>query len=145
MTTKLALVLSFTASAALIAGAAMAADSSRKLEATLTGANQVPGPGDTDGAGKASVTVNSGKNQICYDLSVSNIDTATAAHIHLGAAGVSGAVVVPLNAPADGDSKGCVTVEHSVAMAILKNPTGYYVNVHNATFPAGAIRGQLTK
>ena len=144
MTPKLAFALSFTASAALIAGAAIAADG-RKLQTTLTGAAEVPGPGDADGAGTASITVNPGQNQVCFALAVTNIDPATAAHVHIGPVGVAGPVVVPLTAPTDGSSSGCVTVTRAVALAILKDPPAYYVNVHNAPFPAGAVRGQLAK
>ena len=148
MTTKLALALSFTASAALIAGSAIASSSQGgvKLQTRLTGAAEVPGPGDTDARGSASVTVNSGQKKVCYKLAVSNIDTATMAHIHVGARTVAGPVAVTLTPPnASGNSSGCATVTRTLALAILKNPSGYYVNVHNAAFPAGAARGQLAK
>jgi hypothetical protein len=76
---------------------------------------------------------------------VSGIAPATAAHIHVGAAGVAGPVVVPL-APPTGTSSGCVTgVSPELIKAITQNPQNYYVNVHNAEFPAGALRGQLSK
>ena len=144
MTPTLAFALSFTASAALIAGTAIAAEGS-KLQTNLTGATEVPGPGDADGAGTASITVNSGKNQVCFALSVTGIDPATAAHVHVGAVGVAGPVAVGLSPPTNGTSSGCVTVAGSLAQAILKDPAAYYVNVHNAAFPAGAVRGQLAK
>jgi len=71
---------------------------------------------------------------------------ATAAHIHVGDAGVPGAVVVPLTAPdANGISSGCADVTRALAKALIQNPTHYYVNVHNATYPGGALRGQLTR
>jgi hypothetical protein len=38
-----------------------------------------------------------------------------------------------------------VEVDRELALAILKHPAAYYVNVHNADFPAGAARGQLSK
>lgn len=146
MTTKLALALSFTASAALIAGSAIAADGGRKLQTSLTGAAEAPGPGDPDGSGTATVTVNSGQNRVCYKLTVANIATATAAHIHEAPPGVAGPVVVGLTAPnASGTSSGCVTVTRALALEILRDPGDYYVNVHNAVYPAGAVRGQLAK
>ena len=144
MTPKLAFALSFSASAALIAGAAIAAEG-RKLQTTLTGAQEVPGPGDADGTGTASITVNPGQNQVCFALAVTNIDPATMAHVHVGAVGVAGPVAVPLTAPTNGSSSGCVTVTRTLALAILKDPPAYYVNVHNAAFPDGAVRGQLAK
>ena len=136
----------FAASAALIAGAATAADGGRKLQTNLTGAAEVPGPGDPDGRGTARITVNPGQKQVCYKLSVSNIAPATMAHIHEAAPTAAGPVVVTLRAPnASGTSSGCVTVTRELALEILKDPRDYYVNVHNAAFPAGAVRGQLAK
>ena len=135
----------FAASAALIAGAATAADGGRKLQTNLTGAAEVPGPGDPDGAGTAQITVNPGQKRVCYKLRVSNIAPATAAHIHEAAPTAAGPVVVTLGAPTSGTSSGCVTVTRALALEILKDPSDYYVNVHNAAFPAGAVRGQLAK
>jgi hypothetical protein len=129
--------------APLVAVPAIAADGGKKLSATLTGAAEVPGPGDPDGTGTASLRVNLGQMQICYELTVENIDPATAAHIHVGAAGVAGPVVVGLSAPTGGMSSGCVTVDRQQAKDIAKDPENYYVNVHNARYPAGAVRGQL--
>jgi hypothetical protein len=117
----------------------------RPLTATLTGAAEVPGPGDADGTGLAKITLNHGQGQICYELTVSNIGTATAAHIHTGASDVAGPVLVGLDAPADGSSEGCVNLEKDQIKALMDNPAGYYVNVHNAEFPDGAVRGQLSK
>ncbi len=133
------------AGAALIAAPALSADGGRKLDTNLTGAAEVPGAGDTDGGGRATVTVNAGQNQICYKLGVTNIATATMAHIHKAAVRVAGPVVVALAAPAAGSSGGCITVSRELALAILKSPADYYINVHNTPFPAGAIRGQLGK
>jgi hypothetical protein len=53
--------------------------------------------------------------------------------------------VVPLKAPATGSVEDCATVAKDVAEDMIKNPGNYYVNVHNAEFPGGAIRGQLSK
>ncbi len=118
----------------------------KKLNATLTGAAEAPGPGDPDGAGTAMLRLRIGQGQICHSLSVSNITLpATAAHIHSGAAGVAGPVVVTLVTPdADGNVQGCVPVNRALVKQILRNPAGYYVNVHTSDFPAGgAVRGQL--
>lgn len=137
-----------SASAALFVTAAFAQSETggRKLQTSLTGAAEVPGPGDADGAGTAEITVNPGQNQICSKLAVTNIAAATAAHIHEGGATVAGPVKVTLETPdAAGMSSGCVTVDRALALEILKRPADYYVNVHNAEFPGGAVRGQLAK
>jgi hypothetical protein len=106
----------------------------------------VPGPGDPDGRGRATVTINQGQDQVCYELTVSNIAAVTAAHIHRGARGVAGPPVVMLEpVAAQGPSKGCVSAPADVIKEIRRNPAGFYVNVHNAEFPDGAVRGQLTK
>jgi hypothetical protein len=133
----------------LPAAAALAAEEpqqgGRPLAATLSGDAEVPGPGDPDGSGTFSLTVNPGQEEICFVLTVADVDTPTAAHIHSGAPDESGPPVVTLEAPADGSSEGCVDVERDLATAILRDPSAYYVNVHNAELPDGAVRGQLSK
>ena len=117
-----------------------------KLSTTLTGAAEVPGPGDPDGAGTASIRLRVGQGQVCHSITVSNITLpASAAHIHRGAAGVAGPVVVTLITPdADGSVAGCVAAPRALVKEILKNPAAFYVNVHTSDFPAGAVRGQLS-
>ena len=140
--------LTLLGSAAMMTTIAIAepvANGGRKLETIMTGPNEVPGPGDPDGTGTARIVVNSGQERVCFELVVHNIAPATAAHIHRGAVGVAGPVVVGLDAPTDGDSAGCKDVTRALALEILKYPARFYVNVHNADFPAGAIRGQLAK
>lgn len=90
-----------------------------------------------------ALRLNAGQSRICYELEVENIAEATAAHIHVGQVGVAGPVVVGLAPPTDGSSSGCATVDRPLVLAILHNPEDYYINVHNAVFPAGAVRGQL--
>lgn len=113
------------------------------LTAELTGAAEVPGPGDPDGMGTARVTINLGKSTLCYEIAVSNIAPATAAHIHEAPAGTAGPVVLGLTPPTSGSSSACVTVEGELLKEIAKDPADYYVNVHNRAFPGGAVRGQL--
>lgn len=115
------------------------------LNAELGSTSEVPGPGDPDGRGTAEVSIVGRFDRLCYELTVLNIDPATAAHIHRGAAGVAGPPVVVLDAPSDGESSGCQRLESGLASEIERNPAGFYVNVHNAAFPAGAIRGQLRR
>ena len=118
----------------------------RPLKASLTGAAEKPSAGDPDGAGEATLRVNVGQKQICYDLQVRGIAVATMAHIHKAPATDAGPVVAPLTAPtAEGKSSACATVAQDLAKDILQHPEAYYVNVHNAEFPAGAVRGQLSK
>ena len=115
------------------------------LTATLTGANEVPGPGDPDGSGTATFRMIRGSAVICFQVSVHNIMLpATAAHIHQGAAGSAGPILVTLSAPgAAGTATGCVNSTRAIVAGILENPAGYYANAHTTDYPAGAIRGQL--
>jgi hypothetical protein len=142
-------IVALTVSAALLAGAAMAQQTEhggKPLTVQLAGAAEAPERGDPDGSGTATLRFNPGQEQICYELKVKGIATANAAHIHAGAAGKAGGVKVPLEAPkADGTAKSCATVDRELLQQIMDNPSDYYVNVHNAEYPNGALRGQLTK
>ncbi len=118
----------------------------RPLTAVLTGEAEVPGPGDPDGSGTASIRLNQGAGEVCFSIVVSDIAPATAAHIHEGPADQAGPVIVTLSPPpSSGSSSGCVAAPPRVIKAIRKNPSDFYVNVHNEEFPAGALRGQLSK
>jgi hypothetical protein len=135
---------------ALLAMGAPALGEGRPFATTLTGAAEVPGPGDPDASGTAFITLNQGQGEVCFDLSWAGIDgTVTAAHIHVGAATVAGPVVVPLFAGtfAGTDSaSACVAgVSEELIKAIRQDPASYYVNIHSDVFPAGAVRGQLAK
>ena len=99
------------AAAALLALAGCAgrpADQRAILTVTMTGIQEVPGPGDPDGSGTAEIRVDPRDGQVCWNLYARGIDPATAAHIHRGAAGIAGPPVVTLTTPdAAGRSQGC--------------------------------------
>ncbi len=114
--------------------------------AALTGAAEVGAAGDPDGSGTAEISlVDEVVNQVCYEIAVTGISPATAAHIHSGAAGVAGPPVVTLEAPTSGEVSGCASADDDTIDAIRANPAAFYVNVHTADFPGGAIRGQLRR
>jgi CHRD domain len=143
--------------AALVAGltvltapGAAAAGKVTLLSASLKGAREVPGPGDPDGRGRAFVRLAGGK--ACFLLQWSKISAPVAAHIHEGRAGVAGPVVVPFFQPGTNAASlpdtlssvaGCVDVDRGLAGRIASNPRDFYVNIHTAEFPNGAVRGQL--
>jgi hypothetical protein len=108
--------------------------------------------GDPDGSGFALLTMNPGTGEVCYTITVENIGEPTepagglgAAHIHDEA---TGGIFVDLatNWTASNGgfmTTGCTTTDRDALIAIFQDPSAYYVNIHTADFPAGAIRGQL--
>lgn len=124
-----------------------AVEAGRTFTTTLTGAAEAPGPGDPDGSGTATITLNPGQEEVCWEIQVSGITLpATAAHIHEAPVGEPGPVVVGLSAPdASGAASGCTSADRELILDIIQHPGEYYVNVHNDDFPAGAVRGQLSK
>jgi hypothetical protein len=135
----------FIAGVSFVLSAQDQQEGGRPITVTMTGAAEVPGPGDPDGAGTATITLNPGKGEVCYEISVNQIAAATAAHLHSGAVDKAGPPVLTLEAPVGGSSKECATLERDKIMDIIRNPVMYYLNVHNAEFPDGAVRGQLGK
>jgi hypothetical protein len=105
------------------------------------------------------VTLNPGQSEVCWEVTVAGLTAPVfAAHIHKGAAGVNGPIVVPFfgfATPSHATSfSGCTeNVDRALIEAIQDNPGGYYVNVHTSCagqpascgppWPGGAVRGQL--
>lgn len=113
--------------------------------ANLTGAQEVGG-GDPDGSGQARITVEDNFNQVCWNISdIRNIGEVTAAHIHVGARGVNGPPVFTLRRANEGTWTGCSAGAEWTQDRIAGNPERFYVNVHTADYPNGAIRGQLMR
>jgi CHRD domain len=142
-TLALAAALGLMASLAL-AGTALAAETT--LTATLAGVTEGENPGDDDGSGTASIVIDPAAGTACWTLTAENISPVTQSHIHVGAEGESGDIVVPLDVDGfEGSSEGCIEPmeDAAVLQEIVDNPAGYYVNLHTDDFPAGAIRGQL--
>ena len=109
----------------------------------LSGAAEIPGPGDEDGTASVQMFLES-DGSICYAfLGIDGIDTPSAAHLHEGGSSEAGPVVLPLETPTEGSLDDCIPDQGDLVTRIQENPAGFYVNVHNAEFPDGALRGQL--
>jgi len=116
------------------------------LTADLAGVTEGDSPGDPDGSGTASIVIDPEAGTACWDLTAEGIEPVTQSHIHIGAEGESGDVVVPLDVDGfEGTSEGCTEPmeDAAVLQEIVDDPAGYYVNLHTEDFPAGAIRGNL--
>jgi hypothetical protein len=139
------------------------------FSAQLSAANEVPPVTNAESNGRGSVTItiavprdSSGnpteQGAVTFAMQAQGFNPGSviiAAHIHPGAAGVNGPVLVgttlTVTAPmvlADGTGNliaGGVTISRDNAAAIMANPAGYYFNMHSPLNPGGAIRGQLTR
>jgi len=122
---------------------AVAHAGSVKLVATLSGAEEVK-PGKPDGTGGFKVELDPDTNDFCYSLWGDNIGTPTMAHLHSGVAGVNGPLVVTLDVTGKEDDA-CIAVDKEKLDPIVATPSAFYINIHTAEFPDGAVRGQLAK
>jgi hypothetical protein len=115
------------------------------VEAELTGAAVVPAQGDPDGTGHVRMLLYPSKNKICYTITVSGIEPATAAHLHVAGADEEGPVRLNL-LPPSGSARECIRgLGKRFIRKIKHNTSNYYVDVHNNEFDGGALRGQLTR
>jgi hypothetical protein len=145
----------------LLVSATQAQAQTITFTANLHGGNEVPGV-VTGSVGTATVTWNTVTRAGTYRVDVYNMPVGTtASHIHAGAAGVGGPVVINFAVPAGGISNdfalsgtfACSDVVPRAAQginscedfeqALLLDNT--YVNVHSTANPGGEIRGQLTR
>jgi CHRD domain/LPXTG cell wall anchor motif len=138
-------VYSGTEQGATSSGSGSSAGAWTKFISRLSGEAEIP-TGDPNASGTASIKTRG--SEVCYDLRWSGVE-ATASHIHRGAAGKTGDIVVNFfaqdTAVAGNKKSGCVQADAEVVAAIASKPANYYVNVHSADFPKGEIRGQLAK
>jgi hypothetical protein len=133
----------------ILALASVATAARRPLFAALNGQNEIGedgerGAGDRNGGGSFSAVIKG--RELCFGLAVRDIEDPTMAHIHRGGRNVNGPILVPLTHPETGDpgaSSACTELSRSLVRQIRRNPGRFYVNVHNADFPDGAVRGQL--
>ena len=137
---KISVLLIVLLALLVVTGAALADNGGTPRTTSLSGAEEVSG-GDPDGSGWAMITLNHGQGMVCWEIAFEGIDTPFAAHIHGAPAGVNGPVLVPLSPIGSGCREG---VDPDLIKAIIQNPEAYYVNVHNALYPGGALRGQLS-
>ncbi len=150
-------VLGLAIAITLFSGASVASanDGSVRFTANLTGAQELQAA-DPDGTGKAKVWINAAAGEVCFDIKVKDTGTPNRGHIHAGDAATNGGIVVGFfelrEDPADprhdeleskGRIEGCVTAAPALLADIVANPSLYYVNLHNARFPAGSMRCQL--
>jgi hypothetical protein len=116
---------------------------SRRYSLKLSGKAETPA-GAPKGAGRAVVALHGSTLHVCWRFShLHGFTSATAAHIHLGAKGTSGNIVLPLSTSPKLKHGGCVPASATLIKAIEKNPHGYYVNIHSTKYAGGAVRSQL--
>jgi hypothetical protein len=128
-----------------------------RFRAHLTGNQEVP-PVATDAEGRVSFSLNNAGTELTYKLQVQNIAGVFGAHIHAGAPGVNGPVLVTLcgvpgTAPACSGPDGVLHVQGTITQMNDGQPLGVlldamrsgntYVNVHTPDAPGGEVRGQI--
>ena len=107
---------------------------------TLTGDDESPAV-KTSATGGGSITVGADKS-VKGSVTTSNI-AATAAHIHVGAAGANGPVIIPLTKKGDNEWVLPEGAKLSDDQFQSFNAGNLYVNVHSTANPGGEIRGQI--
>ena len=121
----------------------MPEETGKRFVINLSGAAEVPGPGDPDGTGTAELYLNQGQGIISYTITTSNLAEVVGAHIHEAPLTAAGPIVVHLSAVANGTFSGVVEADKELIKRIRQNPEQFYVNVHTTEYRPGAIRGQL--
>jgi hypothetical protein len=145
-------VFALAVAVALLAAAPATAQTTTRCTAfaVLQPGNEVP-PTTSQATGATLVRINGTSVRFATVISNPAREVFTRGHIHVGAAGVNGPIVVPLLEGAM-NTRRLITqfdtvedIDPELAAAICANPAAYYVNYHTSQFPGGAVRGQLTR
>ena len=145
----------------LLAGTTVADDGGKPYRLALSGANEfnaagapINPHGDAD-RGAITLRLNPGQEEVCWSVDELTLTAGDAlphvAHIHLAPSGVAGPVVInlfgggaPVPAPTSYPTDTtCVPASRDAILAIIHDPSAYYVNLHNAQHPGGVVRAQL--
>jgi CHRD domain len=140
---SIAFIVPALASSAILMSPEAAFAVPRPFAASLSGSNEVP-PGIASLTGRATFTIDVATGQVCSQVTT-NVSGAVAMHIHKGARGVNGPIVVHLNIRSINAARVCVSATVAVASAVAANPAGHYLNIHTPAAPGGAVRGQLAR
>lgn len=110
--------------------------------ASLDGGQEAPNPVTTTGSGTAWAVLNPDMTSLTYRITYAQLDsTFTAAHFHLGAAGVGGGVVQAITFNGNTAAGTWNNIPDSILAKLFKEEI--YINIHTAKNPGGEIRGQL--
>jgi CHRD domain len=135
------LLLIATLAVGLVVATAAMASGGGHLTAQLRGTNERPAA-PASNRGRAEITLKPATGKVCWDFTITKIDgPGLAAHIHKGRPGAAGPVFIPLGTTFK--RQGCTSARKAKINAVKANPGAFYVNIHNAKHPAGAMRGQL--
>ena len=152
ITITVMLVILTAVATVVSASGALADQKTATFTIQLSGAAEVcptaPGTCGGPGTGTAVLTIDRNARTLRYTITTQNVALPlAAAHIHQAPVGEAGPVVIPLfTTPINAATVGptlLTGLNKNLLKDIIRNPQGYYVNVHNAPFPNGAIRGQL--
>jgi hypothetical protein len=112
----------------------------KKTTSTLTGAQEVPAV-STKASGKSTIAVADDKS-VSGSVSIDGI-AASAAHIHQGATGANGPVIIPLTKTSDKVFTVPANTKLTDPQYAAYKAGNLYINVHSAAHPGGEIRAQL--
>jgi len=111
-------------------------------EVKLSGANEVP-PATTQASGEGFVTIGL-DHSVAAKITVTGMK-ATAAHIHEGAVGTNGPVIIPFTKTGDDEFSAPDGAKLTDAQWASYQAGNLYVNVHSAKYPGGEVRAQLAQ
>jgi hypothetical protein len=162
----LAIAASFFAAACGSSSPSSPSPNQPTFTAALSPANEVPpisGP-EASGSGNATITFNTTKDaagnitqaSVTFVVNMQGFPPGTPiniAHIHTGAAGQTGSVLISTTLAAgevvlangSGSFTKTVDTQPAIAQNIINNPSGFYFNIHSTANPGGVARGQLVK
>ena len=106
----------------------------------LSGANEVP-PTTTTATGRGRAELDANTLDVFVTITTTGV-TASAAHLHLGAVGANGAVIVPLTQGPTNTWTSAAGAKLTQAQAVAFAAGGTYFNVHSVALPGGEVRGQ---